>query len=353
MGDVKSIVDSQIYFLRLLTRYDSNISVSLTGKSKWLNLYDVIRNPPNFPITSRSILRNELVLEIDDDSWETVRDGTRKIIYVLERWKAEGSYYLSFSGHNSIHIHLFFDPSSLKINDDTLKVLEGVDKDEIRKEVKAYIMRQVSLATDTSIDLNLSSVRHLIRLEGSVNEKSGKPCSMINTIPDDRHTSYSVKVPDSLPSKVWNISFLEDELNAYLKIHFSKNEKLVHYGPGKPIGNPERLANVLKPIYVQGYRHHIVLSLSGYLKRHSVPLVTAQGIVKQLANRDEEFSSRLYSLREIYKADNGKRIPGLPKLIEITMKEAKEEKITQETAESVISQLEAIAGKGGSKHETR
>ncbi|MEM3846021.1 MAG: hypothetical protein QXU98_10000, partial [Candidatus Parvarchaeota archaeon] len=69
--DNEQIIQNQIYFLRYLSsKYDSNIQVSLTGKSKWLNLYDVIRNPPNFPIASRSILRNELVLELDDDSWE-------------------------------------------------------------------------------------------------------------------------------------------------------------------------------------------------------------------------------------------------------------------------------------------
>ncbi|MEM3449654.1 MAG: hypothetical protein QXP38_12430, partial [Nitrososphaerota archaeon] len=67
-----SIVQDQIFFLRHLARLDSDIKVSLDGRSRWLDLYDVIRNPPNFPIASRSILKNELVLEIDDDSWETV-----------------------------------------------------------------------------------------------------------------------------------------------------------------------------------------------------------------------------------------------------------------------------------------
>ncbi|MEM3829590.1 MAG: hypothetical protein QXP36_10305, partial [Conexivisphaerales archaeon] len=151
-----SIIQNQIYFLRLLTRYDSDVKISLDGRSRWLNLFDIIKNPPNFPIASRSILRNELVLELDDDSWETVRDGTRKIIHVLERWKAEGSYFLSFSGHNSIHVHLFFDPSSLKISDDTLKVLENIDKDEIRKATKAYIMHQISIGADVNLDMNLS-----------------------------------------------------------------------------------------------------------------------------------------------------------------------------------------------------
>ncbi|MEM3255649.1 MAG: hypothetical protein QXE05_03190 [Nitrososphaeria archaeon] len=72
-----SIVQDQIFFLRHLARLDSDIKVSLSGRSKWLDLYDVIRNPSNFPIASRNILKNEFVLEIDDDDWSIVRDGSQ------------------------------------------------------------------------------------------------------------------------------------------------------------------------------------------------------------------------------------------------------------------------------------
>ncbi|MEM3191484.1 MAG: hypothetical protein QW292_05200 [Candidatus Parvarchaeota archaeon] len=349
-----SIVQDQIFFLRHLARLDSDIKVSLNGRSKWLDLYDVVRNPPNFPIVSRSILRNELVLELDDDSWEYVRDGTRRIIQVLEKWGARDAYYLSYSGNRSLHVHVFFNPSSLKINNDTGKVLEGVDKDEVRKVVKTYLMRQVSLASDTSIDLNLSSIRHLIRLEGSVNEKSGMPCTQISTVPDNKPMDYPVKIPgpNSLPARLWDISFMETEINSFLKIRFAEKEP-IHYITSKstkPIENPERLIEILRPVYVKGYRHYLVLSLSGFLKRHSVSLNTAQGIIKQLANKDEEFPSRLYNLKEIYKADNSKRLYGFPQLVKIIRKEMEEGKITQGTAKNVISQLETIA-RGGSEHE--
>ncbi|MEM3905577.1 MAG: hypothetical protein QXZ17_01715 [Nitrososphaerota archaeon] len=64
--------------------------------------------------------------------------------------------------------------------------------------------------------------------------------------------------------------------------------------------------------------------MSEYLKRHSISLNITQGIVKQLANRDEEFSSQLYNLRKIYKADNDVRIFLFPRLIKITRKEVKD-----------------------------
>ncbi|MEM4067977.1 MAG: hypothetical protein QXV17_14075 [Candidatus Micrarchaeaceae archaeon] len=348
-----SIVQDQIFFLRHLARLDSNIKVSLDGRSKWFDLYDVVQNPPSFPISARSILKNELVLEIDNDDWTVVRDGTRRILELLNKWGARDCYYLSYSGNRSVHIHLFFDLSPVKISDDTLKVLEGVDKDEIRKEVKAYIMRQVSLATDTSIDLNLSSVRHLIRLEGSVNPKSNQPCSQIDFIPDIKPANYPVKIPSFLPQKLWNIGFLENELNTYLKLHFGKKEKPIHYITSKstkPIENPERLIEILKPVYIKGFRHFIILSVSGFLKRHQIPLDIAQQIVRELTKKDEEKASRMYSLREVYRSGPGKKIPGLPKLLEIIKTEVKEGKVTREIAENVISQLETIA-KGGSEHE--
>ncbi|MEM4067646.1 MAG: hypothetical protein QXV17_12395 [Candidatus Micrarchaeaceae archaeon] len=345
-----SIVQDQIFFLRHLARLDSDIKVSLNGRSKWLDLYDVVRNPPNFPIASRSILKNEVVLELDDDSWEYVRDGTRRIIQVLEKWGARDAYYLSYSGNRSLHVHVFFNPSSLMINNDTGKVLENIDKNEIRKEVKTYIMKQIGYATETNPDLALAN-KHLIRLEGSVNEKSGMPCTQISTVPDNKPIDYSIEIPSFLPPKLWDIGFLESELNIYLKLHFGKNRKPI-YGPGKPISvNPEQLVDVLKPIYIRGFRHFIILSVSGFLKRHQVPLNIAQKVVEGLTVKDEEKASRMYSLREIYRSCSDRKIPGLPKLLEIIKTEAKEGKISQEIAEGTITQLETITEKGGSEHE--
>ncbi|MEM3860722.1 MAG: hypothetical protein QW478_15230, partial [Candidatus Micrarchaeaceae archaeon] len=304
------------------------------------------QNPPNFPIASRSILKNEVVLEIDDDSWETVRDGTRRIIQVLEKWGGQNAYYLSYSGNRSLHVHVFLDTSSIEIKPDVQKILEDTDKSEVQRTVKNYIMRQIAYATDTNLDMSLSG-RHLIRCEGSVNEKSGMPCTQIDTIPDSRPANYEIRIPgpNSLPSKLWNIGFLEDELNAYLRIHFAKKEKPI-YGPGKPISvNPEQLVSVLKPIYIRGYRHFVILSISGFLKRHQVPLDTAHKVVEGLTVKDEEKASRMYSLREVYRLNLDKKIPGLPKLLEIIKTEAREGKISEKTAETTISQLKNIASK--------
>ncbi|MEM3688250.1 MAG: hypothetical protein QXP59_03930, partial [Saccharolobus sp.] len=70
-----------------------------------------------------------------------------------------------------------------------------------------------------------------------------------------------------------------------------------------------------------------------------------QKIVRELTIKDEEQSSRMYSLREIYRSGPDKKIPGLPKLFEIIKTEAREGKISNETAKTAISQLENINSK--------
>ena len=331
-------VQDQIYLLRLLDRLDSNIQVSLTGKSKWLPLFDVIKAPPSTPISARSILKNELVLEIDDDNWAKVRDGSLRIASLLEKWGAKDCYYLSYSGNRSIHVKVFFNPSTVAVKEETAKILENVSREEVRKSTKEYIMSQIASITETSLDMNLAS-KHLIRLEGSVSEKSGKYCTQIDSIPDERPENYPVIIPDKLPPKLWDLSFMKDELNAFLQVHFRKSTAPIIYGPSKPIENPEHFTDILRPAYIKGYRHRIVSSLSGHLKRHQVQFDKANYVVRELAKGDEELSSRLYTVREIYKADESKRIPGLPKLTEIINEEVRDGKLSPDHANSIISKL--------------
>jgi hypothetical protein len=336
--DIVKIVPDQIYLLRLLDRLDSNIQISLTGKSKWISLFDIIKNPPRRPISARTILRNELVFEIDDDNWTTVRDGTSRTMDLIEKWGAKDCYYFAYSGNHSIHIHVFVDISTVTLEDETVKVLESVDGDEVRKSVKEYIMRQIALATDTNIDMNLAS-KHLIRLEGSINEKSGKYCTQIESIPENKPDNYPVLVPDKLPPKLWDLSFMKDELNAFLQVHFKKSTAPITYGPGKSIENPERFIDILRPAYIKGYRHRIVSSLSGHFKRHQVQLDRTNSMIRELAKKDEELSSRLYTVKEIYRANESKRIPGLPKLIKIINEEVRDGKLSSDIANSIIFKL--------------
>lgn len=331
----EQLIRDQIYFLRLLYRVDSNVQISLTGQSKWVDPFGVMRNPPVKPIIARSILRNELVLEIDDDNWNIVRDGSKAVVRLLERWGAE--YYLSFSGNRSIHIHVFFNANKIDISQDTQEALADVEKEEVRKALKQYVMRQIALASSTIIDMNLSS-KHLIRLEGSANEKSGKYCTQIHSISDEKPSKYEVRVPDSLPP-LWDITFLQDELNAYFKIHFTRKEPNISYYNFTQLTAPEKLIETLRPVYIPNYRHSIIFSVSGIFKKHGVEYDKAKQLIRRLANPDPTPLKTSYTIKEVYRQSNPRKIPGITRLKEVVKQEINDGKITPSVAEDVLNKV--------------
>ena len=132
---------------------------------------------------------------------------------------------------------------------------------------------------------------------------------------------------------------MKDELNTFLQVQFKKSTKNVNYGPGRPQENPESLTEILRSTYIKNYCHKIVSVLSGHFKRHQVQFDKASRIVRELASKDEELSSRLNTFREIYKAAEGKRITGLQKLIGIIKEEVKDGKLSPDIANSIILKL--------------
>lgn len=199
-----NILGKQIHFLRWLSTVSrGEIKVMLKPQSPWLDFHDILEHPPDRPIHSRMILKNELILEIDSDDWAEVRDGTRRILGVLDDWGAEGSYYLSYSGNRSIHVHVFMDTSSMPVHEDVVPLLQG--HDDVISTFKSYLTLQISRASGTTVDMQLTGT-HLIRMEGGFNEKSKKYCSMINEVPQDKPRYYDIVVPSNLPPKFWNLS---------------------------------------------------------------------------------------------------------------------------------------------------
>lgn len=340
-----SITTLQIQWLRQLSASSkSDIEVMLKPQSQWFGLFEVIENIPDRPIHSRSILRDELVLEIDDANWTVVRDGTRKIIAQLVKWGADGSYYLSFSGNHSIHVHVFMDLKTLGIQPETSQILRLLEQGAVNSAVKSYITHQFAIATDTQIDPQLTG-KHLIRMEGGFNEKSHKFCTFIDAVPEEKPMFYEILIPTELPPKQWNISFLEAEINAYLQIHFKPKPEFHFCSRGEPI-NPENIPEILKPVYIEGYRHFIVMSLSGWLWRHHVPMEKCKEVIKQLNPRDKTPSKTMATVHGIYKSREGDKVPGFHKLASIIQTEVLHGKITPEVGESTILGLKKIIREG-------
>jgi len=340
-----SIISRQVHWLmQLSTIVHGEISVMLRPSSKWIAFSDVIGAGLTEPIHSRTILPNELVLEIDNEDWAMVRDGTRGIVAQLIKWGGESSYYLSFSGNRSIHVHVFMDIASLRISPEVSRILASVDPGVVRSTVKAYITRQFELATGAAVDPQLTG-KHLIRLEGGANEKSGKNCTAIESIPEERPDAYDIRIPEHPPAKPWNISFLEKEINLYLPIRF---KPVRVYDPNtklKPFST-DGLVDILKPVFIAGYRHYVVLSLAGWLWRHNISMEACLDVVRQLNPDDRTPGKTLATVREVYRSRQGGKIAGYRKLTEIIQEEAVHGKIRAETAEAAILGLHKVAGEG-------
>ena len=310
----------------------------LKPQSPWLDFHDVLEHAPVRPIHSRSILKNELVLEIDSENWQEVRDGTRRILAVLDSWGAEGSYYLSYSGNRSIHVHVFMETSSMPVHEDVVPLLQG--HDDVISQFKSYMTLQISRASNTVVDMQLTGT-HLIRMEGGFNEKSRKYCTQISEIPEERPQYYDVIVPSKLPPKFWDLSRFENEVNAFLKVHYSRISRVEYHPSGRPI-DPEPLKEILKPVFIPGYRHFMVMALAGWLKRHAVEEDKALEIVRALNPHDMTPFKTAATIREAYRAPETDRVPGLPKLLEIIGQIGAEGKIKEDIAAETIQALEAL-----------
>lgn len=314
----------------------------LKPQSPWIDFHGILDHNPDRPVHSRMILKNELVLEIDSDDWTEVRDGTMSVIAILNEWGAEGSYYLSFSGNHSIHVHVFMDISSVRIRDDVAQLLQG--RDDVSAAFKSYLTLQIARASGAVVDMQLTG-KHMIRMEGGFNEKSKRYCTMISNVPEEKPKYYDISVPSMMPSKLWNLSRFESEINAFLKVHYEIRQKRVYRFFGKPI-DPEPLKEVLMPVFIPGYRHFIVMSLAGWLRRHSVPEEKTRDIVRALSSYDKTPAKTSWTIREVYNSKETERIPGLPKLIEIVNLIRRDGKISESTATGVIDTLEII-NRGG------
>ena len=254
------IISQQIQRLRQLSAASRDeIKVMLKPMSSWVPLYDVISKYPEKPIHSRLILRNEIVLEIDNPDWATVRDGTRRIIGLLEKWNAKDSYYLSFSGNNSIHVHIFMDLKSIEIFPETSEIIGN--QEGIVAAVKKWIMAQFEIGASVVLDKQLSGT-HMIRLEGGFNEKSKKFCTQIDAIPEVKPQYYDIQIPNEMPSNLWDLSSWSSYINRYLSEYFKPKESSFT-GDGRPISTKD-IPAILKPVFIPGHRHALVMALTGW-----------------------------------------------------------------------------------------
>jgi hypothetical protein len=339
------IISKQIQWLRQLSTVSRDeIKVMLRPMSPWIPLFEVVMKSPLKPIHSRTILKNELVLEIDNPDWATVRDGTRRIVDLLDRWNAKDSYYLSFSGNHSIHIHVFIDLKSIEIFPETSEIIGN--REDVVFAVKKWIMTQFEIGASVTLDKQLSGM-HLIRLEGGFNEKSMKFCTQIAAIPDEKPQYYDIRIPNEMPSSRWNLSSWSSHINRYLSECFKPRESYP-MTDGRPISTRD-IPAILKPVFIPGHRHAIVMTLTGWLKRHGISESDVQRIVKEIHTQDKTPGKTKATIHDVFIAPETARVPGLPTLISLIREESAQSAISPVIAEDAIYGLERLTEYDGNR----
>lgn len=332
------IISQQIQWLRQLSIVSRDeIKVMLKPMSSWVPLYDVIIKYPEKPIHSRTILRNELVFEIDNPDWATVRDGTRRIIGLLEKWNAKDAYYLSFSGNNSIHAHVFMEPKSIEIFPKTSEIIGN--QEGVVSAVKKWIMTQFEIGASVVLDKQLSGT-HMIRLEGGFHEKSKKFSTQLDAIPEDKPQYYDIQIPKEMPLNLWNLSSWSSYINRFLSDHFKPRESHPMTN-GRPISTKD-IPAILKPVFIPGHRHAMVMAVSGWLKRHGISESDVLRIFKEIHPHDKTPGKTKVTIHDIFIAPETARVPGLPKLISIIRDEMAHAEISNVVGEDAVHALERI-----------
>lgn len=193
---------------------------------------------PHIRYNHRSILKNEIVIEFDEDDKETNRQLADR---VSQRLSEEGFTWTKwYSGNRSTHIHTFMRVGNVR----NLVLL------------KKCFLRYITLGLEQVPDMRLASNNHLIRAEFGIHEKTGEKKSFISTS--------GGKFPKLVepPLVVWDMYVQEQRAN--MKRRISNDLKDIEAHPGfQYIVNSEQfrtsddgreralfmLIHVLKPKY--------------------------------------------------------------------------------------------------------
>ena len=179
----------QLKYLKYLSRlFNSEMMVSFNvdgHPGKWLPLKWIDNNKCN-PVDYRTVLKNEIIIDIDIKVWDVVLDVEQHITKMLENEKIP--FISAYSGGKGIHIHIFFDDHYL------FKVVNFI---EVKSFLYDYILTFSGFSTDAKYydRAPVNKSRSLIRIIGG--EKYTVK-SMFKQF-DGEHYVYYKDFPDERP----------------------------------------------------------------------------------------------------------------------------------------------------------
>lgn len=216
------------------------------GRSGWWDrcLFLSEEYDANKEYNHRSILRNEIIIEYDDDNKEINKQLTDKIISRLKEDNISYSKY--FSGNKSVHVHLLVDVNGVM----NLSLLKNAF-------IRYYTQNARWGTKEDDIlplpDMGLCGDR-LIRMEGGVHEKTGNHKEHLYTT-----TGYGEL--NKIPQPVWD---LYDKM--YERVLKWKSTKM-----SKEVANSEQVKLILDTVRFNKYgdgRERALFILIHMLKDH-------------------------------------------------------------------------------------
>lgn len=236
---IDPIVASQRDLLRKLQCLtDKPILIQRHLKNTW---HEWENDTPILPFQTRSILLNELALDLDTINWEVQKREGEKLLAFLELDKIP--FHMAFSGGKSMHYHIFIDKNTITFPDklhSELKEHPEIDVPCLVRELLTnYIVATAGIDSD-AVELDYSNISwskdsqgSMIRMEGCQRQiedpdNPGKFYTtfktVVNKIPFEKPTAKAFSLLLKFPDKIelWNISHLQNDIIKLLESQIAK-----------------------------------------------------------------------------------------------------------------------------------
>jgi hypothetical protein len=233
---IDSVVSAQRDLLwKLQSLTDRPILVQRHLKNPW---HEWVNDYPNNPFQTRSILSNELSLDMDTRNWDIQKIEGEKLLTFLKQDQVP--YYMAFSGGKSMHYHIFIDASTIAFPDELYTRLKEHPEIDIPCLIREYLTNYIIVKAGINSDIaeldwsNISWSKDgqgsMIRIEGCerlyrLEEKWYKTYkTVVFEIPDQKPTPEDFSLPLKFPEKIelWEISHLQSNI---IKLLESKMEQ--------------------------------------------------------------------------------------------------------------------------------
>ncbi len=227
MDEITRNQDNWLKKLQSLSKRPLKVSKSVNGKpTKWVPLEEC-----EYPVDYRTVLHNEVVIDIDAEHWKDVRMCGEIVTETLHTLGIP--YIKAYSGGRGIHIHVFFGLSSTQ-----KRLCEGTDvmPKDVRVFLFEYILRHADISPkligpgktfDTAcVNWSDEGKGHLIRVFGG---KKQKYKTLLTDIPEERPKSNEVVFPEDVQVYAIPDSLFQEFLNSFKKFQKERVEAIQRY----------------------------------------------------------------------------------------------------------------------------